>query len=186
MFSGRAVPFRIRYAQAAPEAGIAGAVRRIIGRDPGQILVSGQNDILVHRAQCCSPLPGEAISGYITKGKGVAVHAAQCSQLADLVRDPERQVSVSWKSTTGTRYDAGFVVRVENRKGMLADITKIIAENDTDIRTFEGAADDTERGNIYVKVAVQNAKEVGAISRLLQNVPGVIEVRRGGPRLEAG
>ena len=172
--------------QAAPEAGIAGAVRRIIGRDRGQILVSGQNDILVHRAQCCSPLPGEAISGYITKGKGVAVHAAQCPQLADLVRDPERQVSVSWKSTTGTRYDAGFVVRVENRKGMLADITKIIAENDTDIRTFEGAADDTERGNIYVKVAVQNAKEVGAISRLLQNVPGVIEVRRGGPRLEAG
>ncbi len=159
--------------------GFAGAVRRIIGRDPGQILVSGQNDILVHRARCCSPLPGEAIAGYITKGKGVAVHAAKCRHLADLVRDPERQVSVSWKSATGARYDAGFVVRVENRKGMLADITKIIAEADTDIRAFEGTADDAERGAIYVTVAVQNAKEVGAISRLLQTVPGVIEVQRG-------
>ena len=165
----------------APESGFAGAVRRIIGRDPGQILVSGQNDILVHRARCCSPLPGEAIAGYITKGKGVAVHAAKCPHLADLARDPERQVDVSWKSTSGTRYDAGFLVRVENRKGMLADITKIIAEADTDIRAFEGAADDAERGAIYVTVAVQNAKEVGAISRLLQTVPGVIEVQRGSP-----
>lgn len=161
--------------------GFAGVVRRIIGRDPGQILVSGQNDILVHRARCCSPLPGEAIAGYITKGKGVAVHAAKCRQLADLARDPERQVAVSWKSTTGTRYDAGFLVRVENRKGMLADITKVIAEADTDIRAFEGTADDAERGDIYVTVAVENAKEVGAISRLLQTVPGVIEVQRGSP-----
>lgn len=165
----------------APESAFAGAVRRIIGRDPGQILVSGQNDILVHRARCCSPLPGEAIAGYITKGKGVAVHAAKCPHLADLARDPERQVDVSWKSTSGTRYDAGFLVRVENRKGMLADITKIIAEADTDIRAFEGAADDAERGDIYVTVAVENAKEVGAISRLLQTVPGVIEVQRGSP-----
>jgi GTP pyrophosphokinase len=163
------------------ETGLASAVRRIIGRDPGQILVSGQNDILVHRARCCSPLPGEAIAGYITKGKGVAVHAAKCRHLADLARDPERQVAVSWKSTTGTRYDAGFLVRVENRKGMLADITKIIAESDTDIRAFEGTADDAERGDIYVTVAVENAKEVGAISRLLQTVPGVIEVQRGSP-----
>ena len=167
--------------EAAAPTGFAGAVRRIIGREPGQILVSGQDDILVHRARCCSPLPGEAISGYITKGKGVAVHAAKCPQLADLVRDPERQVRVSWKSTSGARYDAGFIVRVENRKGMLADITKIIAEADTDIRAFEGAADDAERGAIHVTVAVQNAREVGAISRLLQNVPGVIEVRRGDP-----
>ena len=172
---------RPKVKEAAPDTGIAGAVRRIIGRDPGQILVSGQNDILVHRARCCSPLPGEPIAGYITKGKGVAVHAARCPHLADLVRDPERQVSVSWKSTTGARYDAGFVVRVENRKGMLADITKIIAEADTDIRAFEGAADDAERGDIYVTVAVENAKEVGAISRLLQTVPGVIEVQRGSP-----
>ena len=161
--------------------GFAGAVRRIIGRDSGQILVSGQNDILVHRARCCSPLPGEAIAGYITKGKGVAVHAAKCRHLADLARDPERQVAVSWKTTSGTRYDAGFLVRVENRKGMLADITKIIAEADTDIRAFEGTADDAERGDIYVTVAVENAKEVGAISRLLQTVPGVIEVQRGSP-----
>lgn len=165
----------------SPETGLASAVRRIIGRGPGQILVSGQNDILVHRARCCSPLPGEAIAGYITKGKGVAVHAAKCRHLADLARDPERQVAVSWKTTTGTRYDAGFLVRVENRKGMLADITKIIAESDTDIRAFEGTADDAERGDIYVTVAVENAKEVGAISRLLQTVPGVIEVQRGSP-----
>ncbi len=133
---------------------LTGAVRRIIGREPGQILVRGQDDILVHRARCCSPLPGEPIAGYITKGKGVSVHTAECPQLTGLARDPERQVSVSWKATTGTRYDADFRVRVENRKGMLADITKIIAEADTEIRTFFGSADEAERGVIHVTVAV--------------------------------
>ncbi len=165
---------------------LTGAVRRIIGREPGQILVRGQDDILVHRARCCSPLPGEPIAGYITKGKGVSVHTAECPQLTGLARDPERQVSVSWKATTGTRYDADFRVRVENRKGMLADITKIIAEADTEIRTFFGSADEAERGVIHVTVAVQNAKEVGAIARLLRTIPGVIDVRRGAPPRETG
>ncbi len=161
--------------------GIAGTVRRIIGRQSRDILVSGQNDILVHRARCCSPLPGEEIAGYITQGKGVSVHAARCPQLTDLGRDPERRVPVSWGSTSGARYDAGFTVRVENRKGILADLTKVIAETDTDIRSLEGMADDADRGNIRITVAVHNAKEVGAISRLLQGVRGVIEVHRTSP-----
>ena len=160
--------------------GIVETVRRIISGQPGQILVSGQNDILVRRARCCSPLPGEAISGYITKGKGVAVHAARCPQL-DLSRDPERRVPVSWKRTTGNRYDARLMLRVENRKGMLADISKVIAEADTDIRDLKGTADDAARGAIQVTVVVENAKEVRSIARLLQKVPGVILVERGAP-----
>ena len=166
------------------ERGLAGAVRRIIGRPSGHILVSGHSDIMVHRARCCSPLPGEEIAGYITRGKGVSVHAARCPQLTDLGREPDRRVEVSWGSSGGARYDAGFIVRVENRKGILADLTKVIAETDTDIRSLDGAADDADRGNIRITVLVQNAKEIGAISRLLQGIPGVIEVHRASPRPE--
>ena len=93
-------------------------------------------------------------------------------------------MDVSWGSSGGVRYDAGFIVRVENRKGILADLTKVIAETDTDIRSLEGAADDADRGNIRITVLVQNAKETGAIARLLQGIPGVIEVHRASPRAE--
>ncbi len=161
-------------------SGLVAKVRRFIGGQPGQILVDGLDDILVRRARCCSPLPGEAISGYITRGQGVAVHSARCPQL-DLTQDPERRVPVTWKATTGNSYDARLLLRVENRKGMLRDISKVIADSDTDIRDLKGRADDASRAAVQVTVAVQNAKEVRSIARLLQQVPGVVAVERGAP-----
>lgn len=166
-------------ASAAP---ITSAVRRIIGREAGQILVSGRRDSLVHRAECCSPIPGEAITGYLTKGRGVDVHSARCARLGDLELDPERRVSVTWKSLTGSRYDTCLTVEVENRKGILADITKVIAEADTDIVTVEAIADEFARGEIRVTVSVRNTKEVDRLTQTVRDVPGVIHVERGRER----
>lgn len=165
---------------------ITSAVRRIIGREAGQILVSGHQDSLVHRADCCSPIPGEAITGYLTKGRGVDVHSARCARLGDLELDPERRVSVTWKSLTGSRYDTCLTVEVENRKGILADITKVIAEADTDIVTVEAIADEFARGEIRVTVSVRNTKEVDQLTRTVRDVPGVIHVERGRERAVPG
>lgn len=165
---------------------ITSAVRRIIGREAGQILVSGHQDSLVHRADCCSPIPGEAITGYLTKGRGVDVHSARCARLGDLELDPERRVSVTWKSLTGSRYDTCLTVEVENRKGILADITKVIAEADTDIVTVEAIADEFARGEIRVTVSVRNTKEVDQLTRTVRDVPGVIHVERGRERAAPG
>lgn len=170
----------------AAAAPIASAVRRIIGREAGQILVSGRQDTLVHRADCCSPIPGEAITGYLTKGRGVDVHSARCARLGDLELDPERRVSVTWKSLTGSRYDTCLTVEVENRKGILADITKVIAEADTDIVTVEAIADDFARGRIRVTVSVQNTKEADGLARTVRDVPGVIQVERGREQAASG
>lgn len=170
-------------ASAAP---ITSAVRRIIGREAGQILVSGRQDSLVHRAECCSPIPGEAITGYLTKGRGVDVHSARCARLGDLELDPERRVSVTWKSLTGSRYDTCLTVEVENRKGILADITKVIAEADTDIVTVEAIADEFARGEIRVTVSVRNTKEVDRLTQTVRDVPGVIHVERGRERAAPG
>lgn len=166
----------------AAAAPITSAVRRIIGREAGQILVSGHQDSLVRRADCCSPIPGEAITGYLTKGRGVDVHSARCARLGDLELDPERRVSVTWKSLTGSRYDTCLTVEVENRKGILADITKVIAEADTDIVTVEAIADEFARGEIRVTVSVRNTKEVDRLARTVRDVPGVIHVERGRER----
>ncbi len=169
---------------APPAEGLSGAVRRLIGLEAGQILVSGQQDLLVHRAECCSPIPGEAITGYLTRGRGVDLHSAQCRQLPDLELDPERRVRVSWKALTGVRYETHLTVSVENRKGILADLTKVISDTDTDIVTVAAVADEFDRGVIRITVSVQNTKEVDALSRRIREVPGVIRVARGhdGPR----
>lgn len=164
---------------APPAEGITGAVRRLMGLEAGQILVSGQQDLLVHRAECCSPIPGEAITGYLTRGRGVDIHSGRCSQLTDLDLDPERRVRVSWKALTGVRYETHLTVKVENRRGILADLTKVISDADTDIVTVAAVADEFERGEIRITVSVQNTKEVESLSALLRDVPGVIRVARG-------
>ena len=168
-----------KLAPADAEPGLSGALRRIMGRAAGQIDVSGHGDVLVQRAPCCSPVPGEAITGYLTRGKGVDVHWARCPQLTNLELDPERRVNVSWKAAPGTRFGVRFTLRTEDRKGMLADITKVIAEADADILAVEATADDAARGAIRVTVALENAREAGRVARTLQDVVGVIEVHRG-------
>lgn len=168
---------------AAPRSdGLGGAVRRLIGLEAGQILVGGQQDLLVHRAECCSPIPGEAITGYLARGRGVDIHSARCPQLADLELDPERRMQVSWKALTGVRYETHLTVSVENRRGILADLTKVIADTDTDIVTVAAVADEFDRGVIRITVSVQNTKEVEALSGRIREVPGVIRVARGKPR----
>ncbi|MGE0394769.1 MAG: bifunctional (p)ppGpp synthetase/guanosine-3',5'-bis(diphosphate) 3'-pyrophosphohydrolase, partial [Vicinamibacterales bacterium] len=99
---------------------------------PDRIKVRGIDDLLVTRARCCNPIRGEKIVGYITRGKGVSVHAASCTNVLNLMVDPERQIDVEWDS--GTADDAAYTVRltmqVEDRQGMLAAISARVSEID--------------------------------------------------------
>ena len=80
----------------APESGIASVVRRVLGTGEEKISVRGIDDLMVFRARCCNPIRGEKIIGYITRGKGVSVHSAICSNVVNLLYDPERRIDVEW------------------------------------------------------------------------------------------
>ncbi|MBW8712447.1 MAG: bifunctional (p)ppGpp synthetase/guanosine-3',5'-bis(diphosphate) 3'-pyrophosphohydrolase, partial [Acidobacteria bacterium] len=92
--------------EAPPEGGIASVVRRVLGgADDDKITVHGIDDLMVFRARCCNPIRGEKIIGYITRGKGVSVHSATCSNVLNLLYDPERRIAVEWaKGADGTPY----------------------------------------------------------------------------------
>ncbi|TDI44968.1 MAG: bifunctional (p)ppGpp synthetase/guanosine-3',5'-bis(diphosphate) 3'-pyrophosphohydrolase [Acidobacteria bacterium] len=161
-----------------PGASLARAVRRVFRGSDDKIKVNGMDDLMVYRANCCNPVPGESITGYITRGKGVSVHSVICSNLLNLMVDPERRIDVSWDGEKGTKYDITLSVNVEDRKGILADITSIIADSNTDIRTVEAKTFEDQKGSIDVTVSISNVKELERITKSIREVDGVLGVAR--------
>src|SRR5205814_10080375 len=88
---------------AEKSGGIASVVRRVLFRSNNNaIRVKGHGDLLVYRARCCNPIRGESVVGYVTRGKGVAVHAANCPNVVALMYEPERKIEVEWARDDGT------------------------------------------------------------------------------------
>ena len=166
-------------------ASFARAVRRVLRGTEEKLKVNGMDDLLVYRAKCCNPVPGENITGYVSRGKGVSVHTVNCSNLLNLMVDPERRIDVSWEGVKDTKYEITLSVNVEDRKGILADITSIIADTNTDIRTVEAKTFEDQKGTIDVTVSIKNVKELDRITRSIRAVDGVLGVARPGSQKES-
>ena len=121
--------------------GLASVVRRVFGGDQNNnaIRVKGHGDLLVYRARCCNPIRGESIVGYVTRGKGVAVHALNCPNVMNLMYEPERRIDVEWAQDDGTpsAYPVKLTVFCDDRFGMLKQITAVISDTKTNIRNIE-------------------------------------------------
>src|SRR4051812_41680863 len=162
----------------APESGIASVVRRVLGSGEDKITVHGIDDLMVFRARCCNPIRGEKIVGYITRGKGVSVHSASCSNVVNLLYDPERRIAVEWdKGTDGTPYTVRLTIQVEDRKGILADVSAKIAGINTNIRNVEATVDD-QMGRIDMTVEISDVKHLQKVIKSLRSIAGVVDVER--------
>jgi GTP pyrophosphokinase len=160
---------------------LAQVVRRVLRVPEDKILVKGVNDLLVFRAKCCNPIPGEKITGYITRGKGVSVHSVTCPNVLNLMYDPERRIEVEWERDAEARYDVTISVDVEDRQGILADITSIIASSNTDIRNIEAKTFEDRKGAIDVTLSINNLKHLERITRSIRSVHGVRDIARHSP-----
>jgi GTP pyrophosphokinase len=165
--------------EAPPEGSIASVVRRVLGgADDDKITVHGIDDLMVFRARCCNPIRGEKIVGYITRGKGVSVHSATCSNVLNLLYDPERRIAVEWaKGTDGTPYTVRLTIQVEDRKGILADVSSKIAGINTNIRNVEATVDD-QIGRIDMTVEINDVKHLQKVIKSLRSIAGVVDVER--------
>jgi GTP pyrophosphokinase len=162
----------------APETGIASVVRRVLGTGEDKIKVRGVDDLMVFRARCCNPIRGEAIVGYITRGKGVSVHSASCSNVVNLLYDPERRIEVEWdKGADPAPYTVRLHIHVEDRKGILADVSSKIAGINTNIRNVEATVDD-QVGRIDMTVEISDVKHLQKVIKSLRSVAGVVDVER--------
>ena len=190
-FAARQVLARLAPAtagQEAPEAEKTGAftsvVRRVFGSEhPGAIQVHGQEDLLVYRARCCNPIRGEDIVGYVTRGKGVAVHARSCPNVVNLLYDVERRIAVEWtrppKNAAGhpATYPVKLTVFSDDRAGILKQLTAIVSDDNTNIRNIEARSHD-QHATIDLVVDIEDLKHLERIIRGLRKVPGIRDVQR--------
>ncbi len=155
------------------------AVKRMIRLGDDSIVVRGVDDLLVTRAHCCSPVRGEEIIGYVTRGKGVAVHAKRCKNVQQLMINPERIVVVDWAGRADeSAYAVKLLAITENRTGMIAGITGAISDMKTGIRDARATVASDNRGRIEVTVEVFDVKHLDKVIRSIRNVPGVLDVER--------
>ena len=164
------------------------AVKRVFfGRGSDSLQVEGQDDLLVYRARCCNPIRGEEIIGYVTRGKGVAVHARSCPNVQNLLYESDRRIQVEWGSgeeqglngkQKATTYPVKLTVLCDDRAGLLKEFTAIISEDGTNIRSVGNNS--TPDGSAMVEFVIE-AVDVRHLTKLTQNlrkVPGVRDVQR--------
>lgn len=168
--------------QASAETGLRSVVRRVLRPAQDKIKIQGFDDLMVFRARCCNPIRGEKIIGYITRGKGVSVHVATCSNVLNLFYDPERRIEVVWdkapKGDKNSSFAVCLTIQVEDRRGILADITSRIADIKINVRKVEASSSGDNHGRISLTFDITDLKHLQRVTKAVTGVPGVLDVER--------
>ena len=168
---------------ATVESAMSDAVRKLHLTGSDSLQVEGQNDLLVYRARCCNPIRGEEIIGYVTRGKGVAVHARSCPNVQNLLYESDRRIAVEWSlvgdQSTGRpqRYPVKITIFCDDRTGMLKELTAVISDDNTNIRGVDLRNEDGEAVVEFV-VEAEDLRHLNKMVLGLRRVGGVRAVKR--------
>ena len=175
----KSVPAELK--EKPPDSAVISVVKRVLrpGGAADKIKVRGTDDVMVFRAKCCNPIRGEKIVGYITRGKGVSVHAASCPNVLNLMFDPERRIDVEWDQAGGEApYTVRLTMQVEDRKGMLAEISAKVSDINTNITNMQARTGDDQQARIDMTVEIRDLKHLDKVIKSIKGVQGVIGVER--------
>jgi GTP pyrophosphokinase len=157
-------------------------VKRFIDQARGVskgIRVAGMGNLMYRFASCCQPVPGEKIVGFVTRGRGLSIHRADCQNAAAIFEEPERQVDVEWDVDKGQSFLVRLYALVEDRKNLLKDITDAIAEIDVNVRGGEISSGQSPAIGHFV-VEIQNYNQLSRAIQKMRKVHGVLSVEREG------
>ena len=135
---------------------------------------------MVYRARCCNPIKGEAIIGYVTRGKGVAVHSSNCSNVQNLMYEAERRMEVEWAEAQDISYGTKLVISVGDRPGILADLTAIVSEEGVNISSLESSVkkEKSELAVVEMNVDLKDVKQLDRLIAAMKGIAGVRDVKR--------
>ncbi|MGI8960423.1 MAG: RelA/SpoT family protein [Bryobacteraceae bacterium] len=186
-FSARQVLQKVAADETTPESVTPTLPPRISQFQPGQpigdltIHVKGIDDVLVYRAKCCNPIRGEQIVGYITRGKGVAVHSLQCSNVQNLMYEAERKIDVEWVRSASEPLPVKVVIYTDDRPGILNQLTSILSAESSNIRTLEARGDQARTDDsaiVDITMEVRDKKQLERVISAFRRVPGVRDIER--------
>ena len=161
----------------APAAEVPAAARSpILKRSIGGIKVQGEADILVKFAKCCTPVPGDSIVGFISRGHGVVIHTRECPKALDL--DPLRRVDVSWDDESKAVRPVAVQVTCSDRPGLLAAISKSFTEHGVNISQARCRTSEDGRAVNTFQVTVGHLEQLKTVLRNLETIQGVVSATR--------
>ncbi|MBR6219530.1 MAG: bifunctional (p)ppGpp synthetase/guanosine-3',5'-bis(diphosphate) 3'-pyrophosphohydrolase, partial [Clostridia bacterium] len=143
------------------------------------VIVKGESGMLVRFAKCCSPLPGDKIIGYVTRGRGVSVHRADCPSLKDPGVEQGRLIEVEWedKDSSGT-YEAEIRIVCYNRTGLLAELSVLFASMEVPVSAISAHTLKDNTFLFHISLVIKNTQQLAKIIRELNKWPDIIEVNR--------
>jgi guanosine-3',5'-bis(diphosphate) 3'-pyrophosphohydrolase len=152
-------------------------VKRMLGFGEAPLVVKGHDDLLVYRAKCCNPIPGDEIVGYITRGRGVAVHTRQCPNVQNLMYQTERRIAVEWGGESDAKFPVQLTIRARDRAGLLADITAVISGAGSNIHNLESRPD-RANARIDANLEITDKRQLETILVNIKKISGVSSVER--------
>jgi GTP pyrophosphokinase len=154
-------------------------VERLVDKVRGSkgVRIQGVDGLMVRYAQCCQPVPGDPVTGYVTRGRGVSIHRADCPNLLFLAHEPERRLDIDWQEAEGERFVVRLALEGIDRRGLIADVATAVSLSGTNIRSMEVKTTDGKASGA-VLVEVENLVHLEKIIRAARKVKGITEVQR--------
>ncbi len=161
----------------AKPSGITAVVSKVLGRAESPITLKGQDGLLVYRAKCCNPIRGDEVVGYITRGKGISVHTTACPNVAHFLGS-DRLTEVQWVHVTSEQvFPVHLAIAVQDRQGILAEITSAVSNLKTNIRESRSSTDGG-RGLVELTVEISDTKHLQKVIQVLKSIKGIQDVDR--------
>jgi GTP diphosphokinase / guanosine-3',5'-bis(diphosphate) 3'-diphosphatase len=159
-----------------PTTTIGRIVEMVRGGGRG-VRIQGMENMMVRYSQCCQPVPGDQVIGYITRGRGISIHRVDCPNVLNLSDHPERRVEIEWEAESHDRFFVRLIVEGNDRRGLLSDIATAISETGTNIQSAEIKAVEGGMTGLFV-VEVQNLAHLKKVIKSIRSVNGVLAVER--------
>ena len=158
------------------EGRLKGLIKKITRAPKDALLIKGIDNVMVRYAGCCNPLPGDRVVGFITRGRGVTIHAADCQNAMD--DDPNRKVEVEWDSTKGYSYPVRIQIYSDDKKGLLAEISNSISANEANIRNARVDTTEDKKAISTFEVEIRDLNHLKKVIRALEKIKGVQRAER--------
>jgi GTP pyrophosphokinase len=164
---------------------LAAEPKEVKAPEPGRsrpshgVSVKGVDNLLIRFARCCSPVPGDAIVGYITRGRGVSVHRQDCPNLPHNGGEEEKRlIEVEWNDQGESNYSVEIEILGHDRRGLLNEVLQVVSESKTIISAVSGRSDKSKLAHIHMTILIRNKEHLGAVVERIKRVKDIYSVQR--------
>ncbi len=144
----------------------------------GAMKISGMDNMLIHLSKCCNPVPGDKVIGFITRGRGVSIHTADCPNVGELTFDKDRLIDVSWGDLQAAAHAVKISVKTQDKPGLLASVSTSISAADANITHAEAITGEDRQATLNFTIDIKDVEHLNKIIKNIEGIKGVLDVKR--------